>query len=90
MKAYKPIPRWWYFLVLFAAYGIAQATNYTGKSGMPWWTLTVLVIISFTFCVLYGTLAATVGFYAFNSSGNGFFQMITGTYIASYDVHHEH
>lgn len=46
---------------------------------MPWWTLTVLVIISFVFCCLYGMLAATIGFYEFSSSGTGFFQMITGT-----------
>lgn len=45
---------------------------------MPWWTLTVLVIISFVFCCLYGMLAATIGFYEFSSSGTGFFQMITG------------
>ncbi|EKM55312.1 uncharacterized protein PHACADRAFT_255841 [Phanerochaete carnosa HHB-10118-sp] len=77
MKVYKQIPRWWYFIVLAAAYAIAQATNYTGRSGMPWWTLTVLVIISFIFCTLYGMLAATIGFYEFNSSGVGFFQMIT-------------
>lgn len=51
--------------------------NYTGQSGMPWWTLTVLVMISFIFCTLYGMLAATIGFYEFNSSGTGFFQMIT-------------
>ena len=44
---------------------------------MPWWTLTVLVMISFIFCALYGMLAATIGFYEFNSSGTGFFQMIT-------------
>ena len=78
MKAYKPIPRWWFFAVLLSAYGIAQATNYTGHSSMPWWTLTVLVIISFIFCALYGMLAATIGFYQFSSSGTGFFQMITG------------
>ena len=45
---------------------------------MPWWTLTILAFISFLFCALYGTLAATIGFYEFNSSGTGFFQMITG------------
>ncbi|KAI0071556.1 OPT oligopeptide transporter [Panus rudis PR-1116 ss-1] len=77
MKAYKPIPRWWFFLVLLAAYAIAQATNYTGHSGLPWWAMTVLAIISFIFCALYGTLAATIGFYEFSSSGTGFFQMIT-------------
>ena len=45
---------------------------------MPWWTLTVLIFISFIFCALYGTLAAVIGFYEFTSSGTGFFQMITG------------
>ncbi|KIP12330.1 hypothetical protein PHLGIDRAFT_62013 [Phlebiopsis gigantea 11061_1 CR5-6] len=77
IKVYRAIPRWWYFVVLAVAYAIAQATNYTGHSGMPWWTLTVLVMISFIFCTLYGMLAATIGFYEFNSSGTGFFQMIT-------------
>ncbi|EMD31535.1 hypothetical protein CERSUDRAFT_119755, partial [Gelatoporia subvermispora B] len=77
MKVYKQIPRWWYLLVLVIAYGIAQATNYTGHSGMLWWTLTVLIFISFIFCALYGTLAAVIGFYEFTSSGTGFCQMIT-------------
>ncbi|KAI0926086.1 hypothetical protein AcW1_008352 [Taiwanofungus camphoratus] len=77
MKVYKQIPRWWYYLVLLAAYGIAQATNYTGKSGLPWWALTVLLIIGFIFCALYATLAATIGFLEFTTSGTGFFQMIT-------------
>ncbi|KZT11134.1 OPT oligopeptide transporter [Laetiporus sulphureus 93-53] len=77
MKVYKQIPRWWYTAVLLAAYGIAQATNYTGESGLPWWALTVLLIIGFVFCALYSTLAATIGFTEFNTSGNGFFQMIT-------------
>ncbi|KAK7694019.1 hypothetical protein QCA50_003595 [Cerrena zonata] len=77
MKVYKPIPRYWFFGILLAAYAIAQATNYTGHSGLPWWALTVLAIISFVFCALYGMLAATIGFYEFSSSGTGFFQMIT-------------
>ncbi|KAH9931204.1 OPT oligopeptide transporter [Amylocystis lapponica] len=77
MKVYKQIPRWWYVAVLLSAYGIAQATNYTGNSGLPWWAVTVLLIIGFIFCALYATLAATIGFTEFNTSGNGFFQMIT-------------
>lgn len=52
--------------------------NYTGDSGLPWWALTVLLIIGFVLCALYATLAATIGFTEFNTSGNGFFQMITG------------
>ncbi|EPS95668.1 OPT oligopeptide transporter [Fomitopsis schrenkii] len=77
MKAYKQIPRWWYFAILVGAYGIAQATNYTGDSGLPWWALTILLFIGFIFCALYSTLAATIGFSEFTTSGNGFFQMIT-------------
>jgi len=77
MKVYKQIPRWWYTAVLLVAYAIAQATNYTGDSGLPWWALTVLLIIGFILCALYSTLAATIGFTEFNTSGNGFFQMIT-------------
>ena len=77
MKAYKQIPRWWYLAILLGAYGIAQATNYTGDSGLPWWALTILLIIGFIFCALYSTLAATIGFSEFTTSGNGFFQMIT-------------
>ncbi|KAI0732699.1 OPT oligopeptide transporter [Fomitopsis betulina] len=75
MKVYKQIPRWWYFAILIGAYGIAQATNYTGQSGLPWWALTILLFIGFIFCALYSTLAATIGFSEFTA--NGFFQMVT-------------
>lgn len=77
MKAYKQIPRWWYFVLLAAAYAIAQATNYTGHSGLPWWALTVILIISLIMSMLFATLSATIGFREFNSSANGFYQMIT-------------
>ncbi|KAI0918814.1 hypothetical protein AcV7_006940 [Taiwanofungus camphoratus] len=74
MKVYKQIPKWWYIVVLLGAYGIAQVTNYTGKSSLPWWALTVILMIGFFFCSLYATPVATIGF-----TGNaiGFFEMIT-------------
>ncbi|GBE83823.1 OPT oligopeptide transporter [Sparassis crispa] len=75
MKAYKQIPRWWYVFVLLAAYGMAQATNYTGRSQLPWWLLTVILIIGFLFTVLSATLSATIGF---SITPTGFFEMITG------------
>ncbi|KAI0947803.1 hypothetical protein AcW1_009470 [Taiwanofungus camphoratus] len=51
-----------------------RATNYTGKSSLPWWALTVILMIGFFFCSLYATPVATIGF-----TGNaiGFFEMIT-------------
>ncbi|EJF61684.1 OPT oligopeptide transporter [Dichomitus squalens LYAD-421 SS1] len=77
MKVYKQIPRWWYAILLVAAYAIAQATNYGGHSGLPWWALTVILLISATMSLLFATLAATIGFFQFNTSSNGFYQMIT-------------
>ena len=77
MKVYKQIPRWWYFILLLGAYAIAQATNYEGHSGLPWWALTVILFISLIMSLLFATLGATIGFREFNSSANGFYQMIT-------------
>ncbi|KAI0918703.1 hypothetical protein AcV5_002621 [Taiwanofungus camphoratus] len=86
MKVYKQIPKWWYIVVLLGAYGIAQpqqltpspTANYTGKSSLPWWALTVILMIGFFFCSLYATPVATIGF-----TGNaiGFFEMITGACV---------
>ncbi|PCH35316.1 OPT oligopeptide transporter [Wolfiporia cocos MD-104 SS10] len=74
LKVYRQIPRWWYVVVLLGAYAMAQATNYTGNSGLPWWALTVLLVIGFVLCGLYSTLMATIGF---SSNAAGFFEMIT-------------
>ncbi|EPS95634.1 OPT oligopeptide transporter [Fomitopsis schrenkii] len=74
MKAYKQIPRWWYVAVLVGAYAIAQATNYTGGSGLPWWALTVILILSFILTALYGILSALIGF---QGQTTAFYEMIT-------------
>ncbi|TBU35615.1 OPT oligopeptide transporter [Dichomitus squalens] len=76
MKVYKPVPRWWFLLILVAAYAIAQATNYSAHSGLPWWAVTVVLIISLIMSMLFATLAATIGFNEFSTSANGFYQMI--------------
>ncbi|KAH9939462.1 OPT oligopeptide transporter [Amylocystis lapponica] len=83
LKAYKQIPRWWYVAVLLVAYAMAQATNYTGNSGLPWWLLTVILIIGFIFCALSATLSATIGF---GIGTTGFFEMITGYMRPGYPV----
>ncbi|KAF8579002.1 OPT superfamily oligopeptide transporter [Ramaria rubella] len=75
MKAYKPVPTWWFIALFAAAYAVAQVTNYKGDSGLPWWTLTVLLIMTFILTVLYGFLAAITGF-SLTWFGTGFFQMI--------------
>ncbi|KAI0364037.1 OPT oligopeptide transporter [Pilatotrama ljubarskyi] len=86
MKVYKQIPRWWYFALLAVAYAIAQATNYGGHSGLPWWAVTVILLISLVLSMLFATLAATIGFKEFSSSANGFYQMITAYMVPGQPV----
>lgn len=50
---------------------MAQATNYTGESQLPWWALIVIIILAFLLCVFYSALAGIVGFYQFSSGGTG-------------------
>jgi hypothetical protein len=76
MKAYKPIPQWWFVFLLVAAFAMAQATNYSGKSGLPWWALLVILIIGFVFTVVYAFLAAVLGFDQFVSGGTGLYQLL--------------
>ncbi|KAI0266258.1 OPT superfamily oligopeptide transporter [Gloeopeniophorella convolvens] len=75
MKKYKTVPQWWFLLILLAAFAGAQATNYKGFSGLPWWSLIVLLVMSFILTVIYGYLAAITGF-QLSWFGSGFFQMI--------------
>lgn len=84
MKRYKRIPRWWWGALLAVAYGMAQATDYTGHSHFTWWQLTVILIISLFFTTVYCTTSALLGFKEFNGQLNGFYQMI-GSYMVPGD-----
>ncbi|KAI0028507.1 OPT superfamily oligopeptide transporter [Vararia minispora EC-137] len=75
MKKYKDVPHWWFLLVLLGSFAAAQATNYRGNSGLPWWALIVVLLMSFIFLVIYGYLASITGF-QLSWFGSGFFQMI--------------
>ncbi|CDZ98289.1 Sexual differentiation process protein ISP4 [Phaffia rhodozyma] len=81
MQVYPKIPRWWFLLILLGAFAIAQATDYTGNSGFPWWALLVTIIISFFLACMYSTLAGILGFYQFSSGGTGFFQMLCAFFL---------
>ncbi len=76
MKIYKPIPQWWFILLLIAAFAMAQATNYAGKSGLPWWAFIIIILLAFLFTIVYAFLAAVLGFGQFSSGGTGLYQLI--------------
>ncbi|KAF8516700.1 OPT superfamily oligopeptide transporter [Hysterangium stoloniferum] len=85
MKAYKPVPTWWFVALFIGAFIIAQVTNYKGDSGLPWWALIVLLIMTFVLTVLYGFLAAITGF-SLSWFGTGFFQMIVAFMVPGQPV----
>ena len=58
-----------------------STANYTGHSGLPWWALTVILLLSFLLTTLYGILTALIGF---QSQTTAFYEMITG---ALYSAH---
>ena len=76
MLKYPAIPRWWFSLILVGAFAMAQATNYAGKSGTPWWTLIIILFIAFIFTTVYAFLAGVLGFGQFVSGGTGLYQML--------------
>ncbi|KIY66395.1 OPT superfamily oligopeptide transporter [Cylindrobasidium torrendii FP15055 ss-10] len=84
MKRYKQIPLYWWLVLLAIAYGMAQATDYTGHSNFTWWQLTVILILSLFFTTVYATTSALLGFKQFSSQLDGFYQMIT-SYMAPGD-----
>ncbi|KAE9400851.1 OPT oligopeptide transporter [Gymnopus androsaceus JB14] len=84
MKRYDKVPRYWFLLLLAAAYAIAQATDYTGHSNFSWWQLTVILILSLVFTTAYCTTSAILGFSEFSTQLDGFYSMI-GSYMAPGD-----
>lgn len=62
MQKYKEAPMWWYGAIFLASFVVAEVTNYTGHSGLPWWSLIIALILSFVFTAFTGELYAITGF----------------------------
>ncbi|KAE9401758.1 OPT superfamily oligopeptide transporter [Gymnopus androsaceus JB14] len=84
MKRYEKVPKYWFLALLAIAYGMAQATDYTGKSNFTWWQLTVILFLSSFFTIAYCTTSAILGYSQFSTQLDGFYSMI-GSYMAPGD-----
>ncbi|KAF8993551.1 peptide transporter MTD1 [Cyathus striatus] len=62
MKVYREVPMWWYIAVFVASFGMAMATIYTSKSGLPWWAFIVALMISTVFLPFVITVYAITGY----------------------------
>ncbi|CAG9952567.1 unnamed protein product [Clonostachys rosea f. rosea IK726] len=59
MRAYKPVPEWWYGIVFAILFGVSMAFLYVYKTGLPWWGLILSVLINIVLLVPIGIMKAT-------------------------------
>ncbi|EON96067.1 putative small oligopeptide opt family protein [Phaeoacremonium minimum UCRPA7] len=59
MRAYKPVPEWWYGIVLAGIFGISVAFLYVYNTQLPWWGLVVSMLLNVVLLVPIGLMKAT-------------------------------
>ncbi|KAH6887660.1 OPT oligopeptide transporter protein-domain-containing protein [Thelonectria olida] len=59
MRAYKPVPEWWYSLIFAGLLGISMAFLYVYDTGLPWWGLIISVLINVVLLLPIGLMQAT-------------------------------
>lgn len=59
MRAYKPVPEWWYGIVLAGIFGISIAFLYVYNTQLPWWGLIVSMLLNVVLLVPIGLMKAT-------------------------------
>lgn len=60
MKVYKEVPIWWWQLVFVGSVAMGMATNYTGRSELPWWAYLISVGFAAVFLPIISTLYAVI------------------------------
>lgn len=59
MRAYKPVPEWWYGCIFAAIFGVSIAFLYVFDTQLPWWGLIISVLINVVLLVPIGLMKAT-------------------------------
>lgn len=60
MMKYKPVPNWWYFIVLVFSVVVALICIYKGDSTLPWWGFLVSCLVAWMFLLIFGAMQATL------------------------------
>lgn len=61
MLNYKPVPNWWYLLVLILSVTVALICLYKGDSTLPWWGFLVSCLVAWVFLLVFGAMQGTTG-----------------------------
>ncbi|UPK92172.1 hypothetical protein LCI18_003107 [Fusarium solani-melongenae] len=59
MRAYKPVPIWWYGGVFAALIGISMAFLYVENTQLPWWGLIISILLNIVLLIPIGLMKAT-------------------------------
>ncbi|KAM5344065.1 hypothetical protein ACJ41O_012602 [Fusarium nematophilum] len=59
MRAYKPVPVWWYGTVFAVLVGISMAFLYVENTQLPWWGLIISILLNIVLLLPIGLMKAT-------------------------------
>lgn len=60
-KNYKPVPQWWFYLLLIIVVGLALVAcqGFGGQLQLPFWGVLLAVLLSLFFTLAVGVIVAT-------------------------------
>lgn len=61
MLKYKPLPNWWFLVILVIAVVVALVILYMGGSTLPWWGFLVSCLVSWILLLFFGAMNAVTG-----------------------------
>lgn len=61
MLAYKPVPNWWFLVILVLSAVVALVVLYVGDSTLPWWGFLVACIVAWVLLLFFGAMQAVTG-----------------------------
>lgn len=61
MRVYKPVPMWWFLLILFlnVALILFACTHYSDTLQLPWWGVLLACAVAIAFTLPIGIISAT-------------------------------
>jgi len=61
MLAYKPVPNWWFLVILALSAVVALVVLYVGDSTLPWWGFLVACLLAWLLLLFFGAMQAVTG-----------------------------
>lgn len=59
MRKYRPVPQWWFLVILVVFLALSFVTSYVWPTGLTWWALIIALLIATVWLVPIGMVQAT-------------------------------